>query len=57
MAKTSRTRRTRLLTAAIPKARRTASNSFLSYADPTGSYTGTCTDNEYEVPIQDADDL
>ena len=25
--------------------------------DSLGSYTGVCTDNEYETPVQDADDL
>ena len=25
--------------------------------DPLGSYTGVCSDNEYETPVQDADDL
>ena len=28
-----------------------------SYEDSLGSYTGVNTDNEYEKPIQDADDL
>ena len=28
-----------------------------SEEDYLGSYTGTCSDNEYEKPIQDADDL
>ena len=28
-----------------------------SYEDSLGSYTGICTDNEYETPVQDADDL
>ncbi len=25
--------------------------------DCLGSYTGICTENEYETPVQDADDL
>lgn len=25
--------------------------------DVFGGYTGVCTDNEYEKPVQDADDL
>lgn len=29
---------------------------FKSKTDPQGSYTGTC-ENEFEKPIQDADDL
>ena len=28
-----------------------------SGGDSLGSYTGVCTDNEYETPVQDADDL
>lgn len=28
-----------------------------SSEDTLGSYTGVCTDNEYEKPVQDADDL
>lgn len=28
-----------------------------SEEDVLGSYTGTCLDNEYEKPVQDADDL
>ncbi len=28
-----------------------------SQEDPLGSYTGNCYDNEYEMPVQDADDL
>lgn len=30
---------------------------FESDADPNGSYTGTCTDNEYADVTQDVDDL
>ena len=26
-------------------------------ADPMGSYTGVACDEEYEIPVQDADDL
>ncbi len=28
-----------------------------SEEDSLGSYTGVCSENEYETPIQDADDL
>ena len=28
-----------------------------SEEDSLGSYTGICSDNEYETPVQDADDL
>ena len=28
-----------------------------SSEDSLGSYTGVCTDDEFETPIQDADDL
>lgn len=31
-------------------------NLFYSDTDPNGSYTGVC-ENEYDTPIQDADDL
>ena len=28
-----------------------------SEEDSLGSYTGVCSENEYETPVQDADDL
>ena len=36
---------------------RTVNKKFSSNFDVLGSYTGTCLDDKYEKPIQDADDL
>lgn len=32
-------------------------SSFASSFDLQGSYTGICSDDKFEIPIQDADDL
>ena len=37
--------------------KRTVNNSFMDSFDPFGSYTGVNAFNEYEKPVQDADDL
>ncbi len=37
--------------------KKTKKSKMKSSFDPQGSYTGTNIDNEYEVPVQDADDL